>query len=41
MRNCYILMTNIMSKRKIDSHSYLNHSYYNHIDLADFIEQIY
>ncbi len=41
MRNCYILMMNIMSKRKIDDHSYLNYDCYNHTDLADFIEQIY
>jgi len=38
MRNCYILMMNIISKRKINSHSYLNYSYYNHTDLANFIE---
>jgi len=41
MRNCHILMMNMMSKRKIDSHNYLNHDCCNHTDLADFIEQIY
>jgi len=38
MRNCHILMTNIMSKRKINSHNYLNYDCYNYTDLADFIE---
>ncbi len=38
MRNCHILMTDMMNKRKIDSCSYLNYDYYNHIDLADFIK---
>jgi len=41
MRNCYILTANMKSKRKIDSYSYLNYSYYNHTDLADSVEQIY
>ncbi len=41
MRNCYILMTDMMSKRKIDSYSYLNYSCHDHTDLTDFIEQIY
>jgi len=41
MRNCYILMMNMMSKRKINSHNYLNYSCYNHTDLADSVEQIY
>jgi len=38
MRNCYILTADMISKRKIDSHNYLNYSYHNYIDLADFIE---
>ena len=38
MRNCHILTANIMSKRKIDNHSYLNHDCHDHTDLADFIE---
>ncbi len=38
MRNCHILMTDMMSKRKIDDHSYLDYDYCNHTDLADFIE---
>ncbi len=38
MRNCYILMMNIISKRKIDSHNYLNYDYHNYTDLTDFIE---
>ncbi len=41
MRNCYILMMNMISKRKIDSHSYFDYSYHNHTDLAGFVEQIY
>ncbi len=41
MRNCHILTANMMSKRKINSYSYLNHDCCNHTDLADFIEQIY
>ncbi len=31
----------MMSKRKIDDYNYLNYSYYDHTDLADFIKQIY
>jgi len=38
MRNCYILMMNMMNKKKIDDCSYLNYSYHDHTDLADFIE---
>jgi len=38
MRNCYILMMNMMSKRKIDSHNYLNYDCYNHTNLTDFIK---
>jgi len=38
MRNFYILMMNMMSKRKIDSHNYLDHDCYNYTNLADFIE---
>ncbi len=30
-----------MSKKKINDYNYLNYSYYNHTDLADFIKQIY
>ncbi len=41
MRNCYILMTDMMSKRKIDSHNYLNYDCCDHTDLADSVEQIY
>jgi len=41
MRNCHILTTDMMSKRKIDDYNYLNHSCCDHTDLADFIEQIY
>jgi len=38
MRNCHILMMNIMSKKKINNHNYLNYNYCDHTDLADFIE---
>jgi len=38
MRNCYILMTDMMSKRKINNHSYLNYSCCNHTDLTDSVE---
>jgi len=38
MRNCHILMMNMMGKRKIDSHSYLDHDCHDYTDLADFIE---
>jgi len=38
MRNCHILMMNIMNKRKIDSHSYLNYDCCDHTDLADSIK---
>jgi len=41
MRNCYILMMNMMSKRKINNHNYFDYSCCNHTDLADFIKQIY
>jgi len=34
-------MTNIISKRKINSYNYLSYSYCNHTDLADSVEQIY
>jgi len=38
MRNCHILMINMISKRKIDNHSYLNYSYYDYTDLTDSVE---
>jgi len=41
MRNCHILMMNMMSKRKIDDHNYFNYDCCDHTDLADFVEQIY
>ena len=31
-------MVNMMSKRKINDHSYLDYDCYDHTDLADFIE---
>jgi len=38
MRNCYILMTDMMSKRKIDNHNYFNHNCCDYTDLANFVE---
>ncbi len=38
MRNCHILMMNMMSKRKINSHNYFNYNCCDHTDLADSVK---